>query len=78
MLVSDLKAKDCYSRDSFERAGRTFKKIEPGEYSDGKITVYCDQQDSTAWAARVGALRTEYYWFPEYAVDNLLESIGGV
>lgn len=70
-----VKASDCYARDSFSASGRTFTKVEPGTYSDGKITVYCDQQDSTSWAARIGNIRTGYFWFPEYAVEELVSSI---
>lgn len=73
-----IKAEECYNRISFEVDGRKFNKVEPGEYSDGKITVYCDQQDSTSWAAKLGSVRTGYFWYPEYAVEKLIESIKGI
>lgn len=74
----NIEPEDCYDRASFEVSGRVFSKVEPGEYSDGKITVYCDQQDSQSWAAKVDKLNTGYYWYPEHAVEALLESIKGV
>lgn len=77
-LIVNIKSEDCYDRDVFEVSGRKFSKVEPGEYSDGKITVYCDQQDSQSWAAKIGRLNTGYYWYPEYAVEALLESIKDV
>lgn len=73
-LIVNIKPEDCYTRDSFEVSGLKFHKTQPGEYKDGKITVYCDQQDSQSWAAKIGSLKTGYYWYPEYAVEALLES----
>lgn len=64
-----------YDRPRFRVGDRTFKQLEPGTYSDGKITVFYDQQDSTSWAARVGSLFTSYYWAPEHAVANMLRSL---
>lgn len=62
----------AYDRHSFEVKGRTFTKVRPGVYTDGTITVCCDQQDSTSWAARIGGTCTGYHWMPEYAVERLL------
>ncbi len=67
--------RDCGDREVFRVDDREFVKSGDGEYTDGKIVVYCDQQDSTSWAAKVGNLRTGYYWTPEYAVDNLLDTL---
>lgn len=68
-------ARTLYRRPMFRVGDRTFKQLEPGTYSDGKITVFCDQQDNTSWAARVGSLFTSYYWAPEHAVANMLRSL---
>lgn len=78
MVQVKINPRECYKRDSFQVAGRIFLKKEPGTYSDGKIIVYCDQQDSTSWAARIGNIRTGYFWYPEYAVVDLLESLEAV
>ncbi len=71
-LTIDSLARDCYSREQFRYRTRVFKRTGPGQYSDGTILVYCDQQYTTSWKARVGGLVTERYWFPEYAVNDLV------
>lgn len=72
-------ARKLWSRESFRVGARTFVKVdkEDDTYSDGSITVYHDQQDSTSWAARRGDVRTSYYWSPERAVQVLLEALCG-
>jgi hypothetical protein len=72
-------ARGLWRRPSFRVGARVFHKIPNSDdaYFDGHITVFHDQQDSTAWAARKGAVRTGYYWAPEYAVEKLLESLCG-
>lgn len=64
-----------YDRERFRVGDKLFTRTEPGEYSDGRITVYCDQQDSTAWAARLGDLHTGYHWTHEGAVMALLQAL---
>jgi hypothetical protein len=64
-----------YDRKFFRVGERLFVRLGPGKYADGKITVYCDQQDSTSWLARVGAVCTGYYWTPEAAVKKLLGAV---
>jgi hypothetical protein len=68
-------AQVLWRRGHFRVGERHFVKVDAKDdtYSDGEITVYHDQQDSTAWAARKGGVRTGYYWTPECAV---LEIIG--
>jgi hypothetical protein len=70
-------ARKLYLRPSFRVGARTFVKVdaEDDTYSDGKITVYHDQQDSSSWAARAGSLNTGYFWTPEWAVEAVLESL---
>jgi hypothetical protein len=70
-----MRESECYGRGSFRVRARTFTRSVPGEYTDGKIVVYCDQQCSTAWAAKLGDLRTGYYSAPEFAVAKLLDSV---
>ncbi len=66
---------DLYKRTSFRVGTKTFNQLEPGEYKYNNITVYCDQQDSTSWAARVGSVSTGYYWTPEWAVLELFDAL---
>jgi hypothetical protein len=77
-ISTELNTRDVYDRESFRVDDRTFTRTEPGTYTDGKITAYCDQQDSKSWGARAGKLHTGYYWTPEYAVIALLDSIATV
>jgi hypothetical protein len=72
-VLTESSAYRLYDRESFRVGERTFKRTEPGEYTDGKVIVFCDQQDSTAWGARCHGAWTGYYWTPERAVQSLLE-----
>ncbi len=77
-LPEDFNPQSLYHRASFRFRGATFKRTEPGEYRNGNVVVYCDQQDSTAWTAKCGSGRhstiTGAFWAPEHAVAALLQS----
>lgn len=73
-----MRESECYGRAQFRVRDRVFKREEPGSYTDGTITVFCDQQDSTSWMARCGNLRTGYYCAPEFAVDRLIDDAAKV
>lgn len=74
LTVADAR-KLCH-RKRFRVGPRTFICVDTEQhvYFDGKITVFHDQQDSTAWAARRGKVTTAFYWTPERAVKELLEA----
>ena len=67
-------------RDTFRVGTRTFVRDGDDAYTDGKIVVFHEQQDSTSWAARpvAGGACTRYFWTPEYAVDQLLQTAQAV
>lgn len=79
-ILDVVAAQKLWQRKSFRVGGRTFVKIDDDDdtYRCGNITVYRDQQDSSAWAARVGQMRTAYYWAPEFAVKALLDTVEAV
>lgn len=64
-----------YKLLGFTVCGREFVRTEPGEFMCGDIVVFCDQQDSTSWMARKGAVRTGWYWYPAVAAGKLIEAL---
>lgn len=68
-----MRMSGCYARTSFRVDYREFKRTKPGEYTDGKIVCYCNQQDPTSWRASIGDFCTGSFWAPEFAVATLLE-----